>query len=343
MCKFHLDGWYMGKTAGLLGTYNHEPSDDFVSPDRQPSGNIREFIDSWSIEAKQCGTETDWDLSTSVGDSRHYEMCEMFFSSQSSPFFPCFHVVDPKSFSEMCLSTASHDSTCSAVMAYLTKCTSAGVQLWMPEFCVDSSISNSFRESEYPDFIEVPAKMSADVVFIMEEADCLSSDKLNFGVLLANLNSDLNAKGLTDNKFALISFNSKNVQIHTINGEVWTGDEKRLVAAVNRIESSEGQSLYTSALQFAADLPYRPGATKAAVLVHCSDCPHTENYGALLERFSRTDITLHVLQRAHLAGRKGKGVSKVIGLEKSGAYPRKRLFRNASPDPQLLHQVVFLF
>ncbi|KAG8333262.1 hypothetical protein J6590_006037 [Homalodisca vitripennis] len=339
MCKFHLDGWYMGKTAGLLGTYNHEPSDDFVSPDRQPSGNIREFIDSWSIEAKQCGTETDWDLSTSVGDSRHYEMCEMFFSSQSSPFFPCFHVVDPKSFSEMCLSTASHDSTCSAVMAYLTKCTSAGVQLWMPEFCVDSSISNSSRESEYPDFIEVPAKMSADVVFIMEEADCLSSDKLNFGVLLANLNSDLNAKGLTDNKFALISFNSKNVQIHTINGEVWTGDEKRLVAAVNRIESSEGQSLYTSALQFAADLPYRPGATKAAVLVHCSDCPHTENYGALLERFSRTDITLHVLQRAHLAGRKGKGVSKVIGLEKSGAYPRKRLFRNASPDPQLLHQV----
>uniref|UniRef100_A0A1B6MQL4 VWFD domain-containing protein n=2 Tax=Graphocephala atropunctata TaxID=36148 RepID=A0A1B6MQL4_9HEMI len=339
MCKFHLDGWYMGKTAGLLGTYNHEPSDDFVRPDRQPSGNIGGFINSWSVESKQCDTESSFVSVVDSGDSRHYEMCEMFFSSQSSPFFPCFHVVDPKSFSEMCLSKANHDSTCSAVMAYLTKCTTSGVQLWMPEFCVDSLISEASMLPQYVDVLEVPAKMSADVVFIMEEADCVNSEKLNLTSLLANLNTDLIAKGLTDNKFALISFNSRDAQIHTVNGDIWTDNEKKMTDVVSRLETSEGPPQYSSALKLAADLPYRPGASKAAVLIHCSDCPHTENYGALLERLLRTDITLHVLQRAHLAGRKGKGISKVIGLEKSGAYPRKRLFRDVSPDPQLLNQV----
>lgn len=137
MCRLHLSGWYMGKTAGLLGTYNNEASDDFITAKREQTESIEQFTSAWAVDTKRCETEDSPSLALSAeDDARPYEsMCELFFNSQSSPFYPCFHVVDPKAFSDMCQAAERNKNTCSSVMAYITKCALSGVQLWMPEFC----------------------------------------------------------------------------------------------------------------------------------------------------------------------------------------------------------------
>ena len=40
ICSFTLSGWYFGKTGGLLGTYDNEPSNDWMTPDRR-IGNVQ--------------------------------------------------------------------------------------------------------------------------------------------------------------------------------------------------------------------------------------------------------------------------------------------------------------
>lgn len=132
-CRFHLNGWYTGKVAGLMGTYNNEPLDDFVDPTRSPTESVEHFVNSWQVDDVPCesGSSDESDESPPSYESE----CELFFSSQSSPFYPCFHVVEPKSFYDMCLVNARKGNVCGTVFAYLTKCTSSGVQLWMPEFC----------------------------------------------------------------------------------------------------------------------------------------------------------------------------------------------------------------
>jgi hypothetical protein len=138
-CKFHLDGWYTGKVAGLFGTYNNEPLDDLIGPDWSSIVSVEDFVSQWMVEATPCELQTQDEVSEE--ESPSYEsMCELFFSSQSSPFYPCFHVVDPKAFYDMCLTNARKGNTCGSVFAYLTKCTSSGVQLWMPEFCGESHL-----------------------------------------------------------------------------------------------------------------------------------------------------------------------------------------------------------
>lgn len=83
--------------------------------------------------------------------------------------------------------------------------------------------------------MEVPSRMSADIVFVVEEAECVKSESQGLGVLAKNLDSNLRAKGLTDNKFALVSFRSEHADINTIQGDLWTSIDShdRHVALLN--------------------------------------------------------------------------------------------------------------
>lgn len=111
----------------------------------------------------------------------------------------------------------------------------------------------------------------------------------------------------------------------------------------SRLDTSSATSAYMAALDLATSLTFRPGASKMAVLLHCSSCPVDQAPGSVLERLTQLDMSVHVLQQDMILGKRGRAVSKAIGLEKSGAYPRKRLGRNTLPSPSLLDQVDYFF
>ena len=48
ICSFTLSGWYFGKTGGLLGTYDNEPSNDWMTANRQIE-DLDNFAKSWAM------------------------------------------------------------------------------------------------------------------------------------------------------------------------------------------------------------------------------------------------------------------------------------------------------
>lgn len=87
--------------------------------------------------------------------------------------------------------------------------------------------------------VVTPSKMSADIVFVVEEADCVKKDRFNFTDLPAILDTELRAKGMTENQFAFVSFNKKGAQIQTINGHVWTTDVGNLEDIVRLVKFTQ--------------------------------------------------------------------------------------------------------
>ena len=44
-----ISGWYFGKTGGLLGIYDNEPSNDWMTPERDVVDDIKTFATSWQV------------------------------------------------------------------------------------------------------------------------------------------------------------------------------------------------------------------------------------------------------------------------------------------------------
>ena len=49
ICTFKVSGWYFGKTGGLLGVYDNEPSNDRMTSNRVIVDDLKTFTDSWQI------------------------------------------------------------------------------------------------------------------------------------------------------------------------------------------------------------------------------------------------------------------------------------------------------
>merc|ERR1719481_247673 len=54
ICTFKVSGWYFGKTGGLLGVYDNEPSNDRMTSTRVIVPDLKSFTDSWQV-SKSCG------------------------------------------------------------------------------------------------------------------------------------------------------------------------------------------------------------------------------------------------------------------------------------------------
>ena len=100
ICTFKVSGWYFGKTGGLLGVYDNEPSNDRMTSTRVIVDDLKTFTDSWQI-SDSCTNDyikiekddTEWDK----------QKCADYFERTTSPMVPCFETVDPSPFHSMCL------------------------------------------------------------------------------------------------------------------------------------------------------------------------------------------------------------------------------------------------
>jgi hypothetical protein len=143
-CSVEVSGWYYGKTAGLMGTYNNEQVDDFTTIDKERLHATGQFAASWSLGARckpinyavEAGNEV-------VPEPSGYPVCAQFFVSENSPFRKCFRVVNPEPFMKMCLSDTlinsdrviREEDTCNTAAFYISECQRVGVPVNIPSVC----------------------------------------------------------------------------------------------------------------------------------------------------------------------------------------------------------------
>nr|CAD7196633.1 unnamed protein product [Timema douglasi] len=116
-CTFTLSGWYFGKTAGLLGTMDNEPSTDFLTSQKTLETDIAKFAQSWLIEANKCSSSKNLATKQISGDPDIINQCDLFFKSKTSPFYTCFTVIR----TSISPSSAVELNTTSALANYATE------------------------------------------------------------------------------------------------------------------------------------------------------------------------------------------------------------------------------
>jgi hypothetical protein len=196
ICTIKLSGWYFGRTGGLLGVYDNEPSNDWMSADRLLVEDLDSFVQSWRVGAASCGdmsavtaaavyTPMPLELNLTTWDR---EKCaDLFLSPESSLLLPCFATVDPRPYHSLCLqqlaggqaSGGGPASFCQVAAAYAEDCRWNGVEISVPGECVTclAPLHAPLRGGETISY-QGNAPRSMDVILVVELDHCL--DQMRF-------------------------------------------------------------------------------------------------------------------------------------------------------------------
>jgi len=354
VCTFTISGWYFGKTGGLLGIYDNEPSNDWMTSDRQIVNSLEDFVNSWSVtHDRQCPVRF-FSNSPAQPTLEEAQACQSVFASTDSALMPCYSTIDPAPYMTMCLRDMhtmknradKQAGVCSSAAAYIKQCQQAGVELWMPGHCVRCNInSQETMANGESTRIQGNTPQSADVVFIVQQSSCLRDLELNDLPLLVD--RSLTNKGLTDNRYALVSFAGKDKlqrpHIFTSGSQIFN-DVARMKTALDHLSNmpSDGTAGdIFEALQFGARLNLRAGVVKTFVLVRCdaSESLSSRAYGDSMTMLLEQGISLHVMMplEMRLKGSTTKLTSKMFGFSKNAVVTASSLdkdLRRQLKDPK---------
>lgn len=209
-----FSGWYFGKTAGLWGTINNEPSDDFLTSQKikaKPE-DLQLFTNSWAL--KNCSSNPNINKIRQISHEVQI-LCNEFFSSKLSSLATCFPRIPKEPFLNMCLNSTNAKEACSAALAYISLCSYSNTPLRIPDVCVKCSSPNGTQldEGEFLKLDGPDLPQSADVVFIIEAKECnknLRRNK-NFDSIIEMLDKELTDYHLIDNRYAVVLFGGDGV------------------------------------------------------------------------------------------------------------------------------------
>ena len=151
-CSISVSGWYYGKMAGLLGTYDNEPSNDLTTIDSAISDKPEIFADSWSVGTPKC-RPVNRAINVPIDtETKNYKMCADLFKEQSSPFRSCFKVVDPEKYLKMCVQDMPisdnreelPEDVCRVAAAYYHECRRHEVHVRLPKECGESTFKFAY-------------------------------------------------------------------------------------------------------------------------------------------------------------------------------------------------------
>lgn len=91
-CSVSLSGFYFGRTAGLFGTFNYEPSLDMMSPARYVMGDVESFTRSWEVGQAVCTTSDNF-ATLPTNDYKVQTKCKNLFEKSTSEYRACFKQV----------------------------------------------------------------------------------------------------------------------------------------------------------------------------------------------------------------------------------------------------------
>merc|ERR1712157_12563 len=122
------------------------------------------------VSSEECSTKNINQECSTIPES-----CKNLFENMGSPFRPCFPLVDPEAYLKMCANdmcnSEDESKTCASAAAYQYRCGLVGAVLETQPSCIVCSDAKgaAFNGTKQ-------TQMSgADVVFVMEEGQCLGS------------------------------------------------------------------------------------------------------------------------------------------------------------------------
>ena len=337
-CTVNVTGWYFARTGGMLGTYNNEPVDDFMTPGGSIAANEAELADTWTVGQRCRQNNYATDVATSP-DNHHYKLCSKYFIADDSPFRSCFKVVQPEPFMRMCLndmptninSIPSEEDLCSMAHFYVEECKAEGVPVRVPKVCVrcDLHEDKHFIEGENITMNKGETPEAADIVFVIQHHTCTQEPIEQLQEIADKIYKAYKADSIKDIEFAVVGFGGKGVEqgphIHTMEGRLFNSREK-LVRVVDNFDTEAGDhDDVMGAVHYAAKLPFRAGVAKSIILITCDLAACQEksiNYLDLQEILIERDIKLHYLLEHEFATKKGKPTS-IYGVDDSFVYTKK--------------------
>ncbi|XP_064626174.1 apolipophorins-like [Lineus longissimus] len=361
ICTFNVTGWYFGKMAGLLGTYNNEQYDDKLTADRRIEDNVEQFARSWEVGSYCHVSRNIARQVTTTKGSESDKLCRKYFEYSKSVFRPCFKQVDPAPHLVNCISDIEQDSTsrtieekgCGTFTGYVAECRRLGVPIRVPQTCVTCSGANvdTFKEGESRRIVssKTPNAQSADVVFVVEEKRCNVDAATKLADMGVQIDNALKAQGLQNNRFAVVGFGGQGVhnfdQTHTTEGKLFN-DARKLHLAINSLDfQQDGPNMdMLRAVKFATNYPFRTGVSKNVIILPCSECQaQAVGYAEMQQMLAEKDITLHMLMAHDFALRTSSPVktSYIFGLDEKAVFTNKDV--NApilSGDAVLKNQVI---
>ncbi|XP_063238564.1 uncharacterized protein LOC134540049 isoform X2 [Bacillus rossius redtenbacheri] len=335
VCTVVLEGWYFGKTAGLLGTMNNEPGDDALASSGAPEPDLGRLARSWSVGPAACASDRNLAaVPRAPVDPTVADVCRALFQSKASDFATCFPVLDPAPFLHMCLSSrdAEMRDPCTAAMAYMQACLMENTPLRIPDVCVRcrDAAGRELVEGNFQKLEGERVPRSGDVVFLLEGKACNRDVRArrNLDVLLAAVGKELAAAGLVDNRYGLVVFGGEGVY-----------DQPRSVVVGNKVFATleqfgqyfdnipvgMGSNDTFGAIRYAARLMFRPGVSKTFVLLPCSNCDSanmTLDYTVLHQVLLESDITLHIIMSGIFKLDKAKFNKAFYGIDTNTAFTK---------------------
>nr|BAL42280.1 Vitellogenin-B [Haemaphysalis longicornis] len=145
VCTVKVNGWYFGNTAGLLGTFNNERSDDLMKPKGQVTSNVAQFLKKWET-SRGCKAPVNVLKEQAPIDSEGYKLCEKYFKDDDSPLAEGFWQESPAPFFDLCLRHMAlpnidpRQAICNVSMAYLMQLEKYSIVPSLPSECYSCAI-----------------------------------------------------------------------------------------------------------------------------------------------------------------------------------------------------------
>ncbi|XP_045482614.1 uncharacterized protein LOC123686485 [Harmonia axyridis] len=333
VCTFEVSGWYFGKTAGLFGTINNEPSDDFLSSTKQRhnASNTSSFARSWALDKKCARSVAPFKPRRNDTNKQVAQLCDDLYSNKLSQFESCFERISKQPFLDMCMTSRTLEEACSSAAAYTTLCSSENTPLRMPDSCIMCHLPNGslIYEGELARFTSQNTQPSADVVFLVESKRCNENvTSKNMKMLFDSLDAELEAKSFTGNRYSVVLFGGNGVfadpRVRSLNGKIFTNIQS-VMHTLENIPVGNGSADIFSALIYASRLNFRPAVSKIFILMPCSECHEDSmkfDYPILHQLLSENDISLHILMNEDFT-QKTRDNKVPYGIDSRRAYTKK--------------------
>ncbi|XP_071450261.1 apolipophorins-like [Hetaerina americana] len=357
VCCVSVNGFYFGKTRGLLGSLNNEPLDDFILPSGKIAQSVDKLANAWKLDS-QCS-----DVAAQTHVHEHVKQCSDIFAGYS-PMRLCFPIVNPSAFREACdadIAMRSGDA-CKFAAAYAAACRHSGVDVRVPSSCAQCMVGGSPLDQGHSVSLKAP-QGKADIILVVEQ---VPQNEVLFKELMVplvtSLTNDLKAFKITDVKFVLIGYGGQNQEwpsIYTTNGQIGfdgkgenvnfvgpkagedkkvlegvSGDVQKFINMVERLEKivkvEFGFLPYADAFHLVREYPFRPGAAKTVIAMVNSRCLYSplmfSSQTARLffqkKQYEMAGVSFHLLSPMAFTSKTKdkKQIRQVVGLDKKGVF-----------------------
>lgn len=314
-CTVSVSGWYYGKTAGLMGTYDNEPATDLLKSDKTFADDEQEMANSWAYNSRCTPNLNSLDI-----HSETTEKCDKMFTDYTSPLRKCFGQLRTEKFRGMCQKVRNNEDLCALAEFYRAECSKLRINVDLPRECMKCESGENY---------EVRDNKEADVVFVVEK--CTYNQKLveTLTKIASRITKEYKRM---DVKFGLVGFGGQGAhygaQTHTANGQVLTDNTQfpKFLTSISkqyRKDNIRG-NIVEAAVEATRNFPFRSGSTKSIVFVPCGKCSasRSELY-AINKALHSQDVHFHILIDEYLKAKEGDFKANIFGVDHDRLYTSK--------------------